>query len=77
MLFSSRAQRPAGCLATLGLALALVPAPGHAQTPAAAPAAARAADLTRESARLSLESDDLGDAPDTSGGGMTSRVGQG
>ena len=40
-MFSSRAQRPAGCLAVLGLALALLPAPGHAQTPAP-PTAARA-----------------------------------
>ena len=50
---------------------------GLAAITAAAPAAARAADLTRESARLSLEADDLGDAPDTSGGGMTRRVGHG
>ena len=41
MLFSSHARRPAGYLAALGLALTLIPAPGHAQMPAT-PAAARA-----------------------------------
>ncbi len=50
---------------------------GLAAITAAAPAAARAADLTRESARLSLEADDLGGAPDAAGTGMPRRVGNG